>query len=1248
MSEERNDQVNNTSNTSEVLKKGAGKAQEKIQEKVASAVSGKNLKAKAFTKLAPMLGPIIFWATVVVIAIVILVGIGTFLVTTPGIIMEKLEKIASGIVDALQHYFLGKSTTQNVKDEEIIGVLDYLEDMNYDLKGYGFLTSFVDEKEKTYEDGKPTGSTQYEDGEADGVLRYDEEDEKKDPKHIAGNIKKAESKYIFMYLLSDNYIYTIKNNNVSFEQGDGPLGALLSVYVGNLVHAANYATQLIDMYTSFNTAGLTSQFFGDGLINFFYESKFGVQGSVFGNNISNQIELDQEKKTIKIKHSDGLFWANKSEMEYKVDGWAGRYGMPLEFLLSVHIATMMPDLAYDMVQLFPTEVQTYLHYVSDYSTTDDEGNEKTVNTYLPYIAKVVNHWYRDVYLVQPKDTSTALVQVDAEYETLVKERWTLYETYTAEEAARYGNENLVGEYKLYGLKDNGEYATAVDEVKNHDKAAGKLRVATTNDGHNYVLFLGSIEEANPTLSIMRDSGTGAQTESVEDKRIPVAKKALTITFDDMNSQEENTSDENPNNQQEDNNQEKEQIENQSEKLPDTTSEQEKKSIAEKAANQAVAYWEKMSAEKSTWEAGRSGHELEEYQTLEDMFRTNCNQIDENGELIGEQEAIKNYIRERVMSEVMDDNLNPDVIESKIKYASRTGESVNVENNYSIIYRIYALAAKTNKRYLENKGGYEYDESKDINDYDWYNTDGVWTAYKLSKNGTITQTGEGLRSETNPVIKQLFTTNTYFRYDGTRDTAEAIQQLKEAYDIPETSLDFYASSNNKSLDEVLKYKTQLLDESGEKKGKEITIDEVSGQVSLNQDSLNAFSILENTHTLDADYIYRDFKELIVELGYFTKEELTESIPRVLAWVIPETGSYGYPFNELDKKVNDFGTLIHSKGDIDVYKKKILAEAIINSLDDGKDQEEEEKRKREEEGEETEEENDNISKLDNTIESVRKIYGVRDDENLVLRANKNYFLSEEGTTTTTTGSSGGLMSIDEWWESTQEMFDVFKAESWTYEQDHSCSTFEQAQASQHTTDCSLMASWALQRLGALQEGNTFCSMMGSSGALDGSAPAQDLINAGADIIAPPSGTKFAPSASNGTLEPGDILFYDGHVSVFCGPDYENCVDTSCWDCGSVGGIQNGGPIDKGSESRDIKLIVRLPFGNKKNKGEKYKGYEGNEAVVSPVTGILLEYGTYDNSDKDKDERVNSDVDCKEIDEEYRLTSTEEKYKDKTRIC
>ena len=57
-------------------------------------------------------------------------------------------------------------------------------------------------------------------------------------------------------------------------------------------------------------------------------------------------------------------------MVYSLDGWTGRYGMPVDFLMSVHIATMMPDLAYDMVQAFPTEVEIYLHYISELETID--------------------------------------------------------------------------------------------------------------------------------------------------------------------------------------------------------------------------------------------------------------------------------------------------------------------------------------------------------------------------------------------------------------------------------------------------------------------------------------------------------------------------------------------------------------------------------------------------------------------------------------------------------------------------------------------------------------------------------------------------------------------------------------------------------------------------------------------------------------------------------------------------------------
>ena len=953
MEEERQNQ--NSESMSRTSSSAVQNGISNAQKNVANATSQKNLKARVFTKLAPMLGPIIFWATVVIIAIVVLVGIGTFLMTTPGLLMDKLKELSKAIGNSILSAW-GYDTTKMVDDEAVYNVLDYLERMNYDLKGYGFLSGYTyevgndDDGENKYvfEDvdveDKGSGETNKSklakinpnysmpiDDESDGVVRYTKADEEADSKHREGKIKDAKSTYVFMYLASDNYVYTLKNDNWVYqnESYTGFWGRLAAVFKGIAVNLVHIRANICDLLLGTHISGIGAEIWGKGLVMFYYEDGFGKKGAAFDDSISNSIDIDTDSKKLIIDHAEGFAWSNKSRLEYDVDGWVGRYGMPLDFLLSVHVATMMPDLAYDMVQYFPTNVNVYLHYVSDTEVTTEDGGKKSVATYIPYVASVTDHWYRNVYFVEPEDKNTQFVQVDAEYESLVKERWTMYETYTEAEAAGYGAENLAGEYKLYGLKENGEYATKKGEVKNGDKQPDKLKEVTTDDGRSYVLFVGTAAEANPTITIMKGDEPGvadngdinAKIESVEDRRIPVAKKAITLSFDEMMSQDGNTSDESPSNNQskeEINNQEKEQIENQSEILPDTTSEQEKKSIAENAADQAVAYWNKMSKDKPTWESSDfAGFVLEEYQSLEGMFRGGM--IDEDtGELIGGEGDFERYISKQVISEVMNSALNPDVIESKIKLAVKTGENINVENSSTLLYRIFALYAKTNKRTIDERGGHEYDESRDKNDYEWYNTDGVWTAYKLSESGTITQTGEGLRTETNPLIKRMFLINTYFRYDGTKDTADAIHQLKEAYDIKEGALDLAAAEKKIPLDELLRYSTQLRDEEGNDRGDPISIDDLSGQVALSQDSLNAFSMLENTHTLDADYIYRDFKELVVELGYFTKEELTESIPRVFAWPLPTVGSYQYAFKELDKKVNKFGTMIHSKGDIDAYK------------------------------------------------------------------------------------------------------------------------------------------------------------------------------------------------------------------------------------------------------------------------------------------------------------------------------------------
>ncbi len=108
------------------------------------------------------------------------------------------------------------------------------------------------------------------------------------------------------------------------------------------------------------------------------------------------------------------------------------------------------------------------------------------------------------------------------------------------------------------------------------------------------------------------------------------------------------------------------------------------------------------------------------------------------------------------------------------------------------------------------------------------------------------------------------------------------------------------------------------------------------VEITKNSLSVFSILENTGTLDADYAYRDFKELIVELDYFDKEELSEKVPSIFTWILPEHNPIsGWPVRPYDKADVDYGTLIHSEATynaLDSYTSRKTTEEIIESTEE----------------------------------------------------------------------------------------------------------------------------------------------------------------------------------------------------------------------------------------------------------------------------------------------------------------------------
>ena len=660
---------NNESLTPEVSKdSGAGKGlAKKVGDKALD--KGKQMAQKAAKKgaakgkLAVASGPVLFWAVVIIVAIIILVGIIMFFATMPGMVMEKLKQIFKDLGNYFAIFF-GADTTKQIEPEQINETLDYLEDMGYDLKGYGFLTDYYTDKDSEDDIKSELSDNDKENYTLDsniGVVRGG----KGGPKE--GKILLAKSDFIFTYITSDNYVYTLKNSNIATQ--NAAKSWLESLFAGFVSFFNKLFSPLIDLIGA--TEGIVDTW-GRGLIVAWYEdgNRFGIKGDIVNTeNWANHdtVKIDMENKTLVLAKNG--WTTNNNPMAYSLDGWTGRYGMPLEFLLSIHVATMMPDLAYDMATSFNTNVNMYLHlatgevkatyefngtqydvskikdkgtiqdrviycieqgliseeepciikydanvyhyewrnytdelfgaililpsptngkyykahvnkgikifdkngrelteeerknigdnvilmtknsdtrsyYIVDkisesgknlvygYSFQIDELNHNSVQnkvegvfnavnnvpksnyeTYIPYIADVVNHWYRDVYFIMDTNETASknFVKTDYDYESIYKERWTLYESYTDEDIKKLQPEyaKLYGELKLFLINEQGEYVTQLDNISSK-------KVVLDPAGTGYYVYLGTKQEA-------------------ADEKIAVSKRAATFEVKNKDS-----------------------------------------------------------------------------------------------------------------------------------------------------------------------------------------------------------------------------------------------------------------------------------------------------------------------------------------------------------------------------------------------------------------------------------------------------------------------------------------------------------------------------------------------------------------------------------------------------------------------------------------------------------------------------------------------------------------------------------------
>lgn len=1093
-----------------------------------------NMAAKKIIGKGSMMGPlshVLIAIAPILILVIFLIGIILFLLTMPGMVMEKLKALFNDVANAIAAYF-GADTTQMVDDEDIYATLDYLEEMGYDLKGFGFLTDYI--------------------GDSDDGVERDENDK----------ISDAESDFIFTYMVSDNYIYTLKNDNLATQNNEsGFLNFLAGLGTGTLKFFNQALSPVFDLIGV--TDGMMDSY-GKGMIGIYYEEDgvIGKRGTAVNSSFLNwdSVQIDAGSKSLLIQRNE--FLNNSNAMKFSLDGWTGRYGMPLEFLLSVHMATMMPDLAFDMATSFATNINIYLH------ETGDQGQAitayKTDTSYITYeqlenalSGESGRNWFSSTIAWFDNNSIS-----DSEAKAAFDIGMTRAPNCEGKEVCGSESKPMFNNTPLQLDTETGEYFYTIPAhyhipETRHPVSADEI---TWVPGYcnNCKQFLKKVIK-----KLRKDNDYNFKAY------IPYIADVTNHWYRDIYFT---------------------QVEN-------------------KNFVQYDYDYEAITGERWTlYETYDSGDKKGQFK----LYKV------ENGNL-GDlysgtiEEARKNNISVAKKAKTISatEETYTDYGWSKNSEGTWTAYTVNENTGSTGYQRIYE------------------DDSEEIQEAtDEVEKSVMKNVYvNIITSGNPVQTGEGLRTETNSEIKKMFLNNYYFKYDGTAERAEIITAIRnkianKKVTTTTTQTTTYAGATIENTVEHVSYdikqpygnlkdlggsgtdytKKSYKLKIGDQEEKEYKVSDYSGKVSLNQDSLNAFSMLENTHTLDADFIYRDFKELIVELGYFDKEDLTESTPKLLQWIVPDIGSAGFPYRFLDKNENEFGTMLHSKGDIDANEKT----KILNRLE-GFLQEEKESKEKNEKIKENKKKNPKGNTIPGSKENLQTIGGI---SNINIR-----------TATHITDSIGALdgeknpsqVSVTEFLKAAKEIHSKMEGDFWEYcaagrhsggagrhTSDGSCpgnyATFESANNGGKTADCSSYVSWVLQEVGIIKDKYT-------SG---------DMYTALAEYI--------LTKEEAGELKAGDIVLTENHVQI-------NGENNLQYNAGSTDAIQN----PPKSYVPDYTHVIRLPFSGSTNQESEanYEGYKGNEAVVSPVTGILLDYGRYDgNKDKSSitNEKYRQNIDLK----------------------
>ncbi len=316
--------IENQDNTDNNEELGPGSASDKIDKEgtaknivnkagktAGTAVKKVLKKPHVVAFIAANIIPIII-AISVILVIIVLIGNLAFFLTMPGMVLEKVKKVAMGIWANWTGWFTGDQTTAGITEDDIVGLGQYLQDMGYDIESYGF-----------------------------GIPEYEEKEENESL--TSRTLKKIDTSadnknYLKAYLATSENTYAL---------------AEVSIY-GGLMQVASGIKRFVTLGQSEYE---TSEDISTGMINILNTNS--ALGNVFGQfKPVDYVKIDRDNEKMIVytnaiyspildffnTNSGKIQWG--SVFSYDLSTWTSKYGRPLELMLALHLSTMMPDLAY--------------------------------------------------------------------------------------------------------------------------------------------------------------------------------------------------------------------------------------------------------------------------------------------------------------------------------------------------------------------------------------------------------------------------------------------------------------------------------------------------------------------------------------------------------------------------------------------------------------------------------------------------------------------------------------------------------------------------------------------------------------------------------------------------------------------------------------------------------------------------------------------------------------------------------------